>query len=71
MKGISWLALLKPKRIRRRRGESAADTRARHFRELEARYRAMGLSPRAATKAAMKEMQIAINDLERAARRRR
>jgi len=50
----SWLALLKPKRIRRRRGESPADTQARHFRELEARYRALGLSPKAATKAAMK-----------------
>jgi hypothetical protein len=62
----SWLALLKPKRIRRRRGELAADTRARHFRELEARYRAMGLSPKAATKAAMKEMLAVLADLERA-----
>jgi hypothetical protein len=57
----SWLALLKPKRIRRRRGESAADTRARHFRELEARYRAMGLAPRRASAAAMKEMLTVLN----------
>ena len=34
----SWLALKRPKRIRRRRGETAADTNSRHFRELEARY---------------------------------
>jgi hypothetical protein len=51
-----WLALLKSTRIRRRRGESTADTNNRHFRELEARYLSMGLSPKAATSAAMKEM---------------
>jgi hypothetical protein len=52
----SWCALFKPKRIRRRRGESTADTNSRHFRELEAGYRSMGLSPKPATSAAMKEM---------------
>ena len=40
-----------PRRIRRRRGESTADTNSRHFRELEASYLSMGLSPKAATAA--------------------
>jgi hypothetical protein len=58
----SWLAILKPKRMRRRRGESKADANSRHFRELEARYLSMGLSPKAATTAAMKEMLTALSD---------
>jgi hypothetical protein len=58
----SWLALLKPRRIRRRRGETAADANSRHFRELEASYLSMGLSPKAATTAAMKEMLPALSD---------
>jgi hypothetical protein len=57
----SWFVLLKPKRIRRRRGECQADANARHFRELEARYLHTGLSPKAATKAAMKEMLVALS----------
>jgi len=57
----SWLTLLKPRRIRRRRGESTADTNSRHFRELEASYLRMGLSPKAATSVAMKEMLTALS----------
>jgi hypothetical protein len=57
----SWLKLLKPQRIQRRRGESTADANSRHFRELEARYLSMGLSPKAATSAAMKEMLTALS----------
>ena len=50
-----------PRRIRRRRGESTADTNSRHFRELEARYLRMGLSPKTATGSAMKEMLTALS----------
>ena len=57
----SWPTLGKPKRVRRRRGESAADTNSRHFRELEAKYLSLDLSPKAATSAAMKEMLIALS----------
>jgi hypothetical protein len=51
----SWLAIFKPKRIRRRRGETVADANSRHFRELEASYLRMGLSPKAATSAAKRD----------------
>jgi hypothetical protein len=54
---------IKPKRIRRRMGESKADANSRHFRSLEARYLRMGLSPKAATSAAMKEMLTALTCL--------
>jgi hypothetical protein len=63
----SLLALFKPRRIRRRRGESKADANSRHFRELEAGYLRMGLSPNAATRAAMKEMLVALSLLKRLA----
>jgi hypothetical protein len=58
----SWLAPFKPRRILRRRGESKADANCRHFRELEARYLSMGLSPKAATSAAMKEILMVLSD---------
>jgi hypothetical protein len=63
----SWLALLKPRRIRRRRGESKADSNSRHFRELEASYLSIGLLPKAATAAALKEILITLSLLKRVA----